>query len=106
MFESLFAKAASILLPVLVAVAGGFVRMVYDEKPISVWRVVRYLIIAVFIGLVASATLDYMDISQNIRYACVAIAAIVSEDIISGFIRLGKMFKEDPSAIIPFFRRK
>lgn len=81
---------------ILIAV---FARLLFSHEPITVVRVLRVLVAGVFIGALVSLTIADMGFSDATKGAIVGTSAVLSEDLLSGLLRLGHAIKENPGKL-------
>ncbi len=86
-----------LILPSLLAMAGFVVRSIVTRKKTKFVEFLLDLVAAIIVGSLVGITVDDMDLSDNMRYAIIAISGMVGPDLAGGIIILGQAFRESPA---------
>ena len=99
-FIDLIANVQPFLFPAFLAVSGFIVRTIVTKKKTSLVEFSLDCLAAMIIGALVGVAIEDMDLSQNIKYAMIAVAGMVGPDLAGGIIILGQAFKESPTEFI------
>ena len=99
-FIDLITNVQPFLFPAFLAVSGFIVRTIVTKKKTSLVEFSLDCLAAMIIGALVGVAIEDMDLSQNIKYAMIAVAGMVGPDLAGGIIILGQAFKESPTEFI------
>ena len=88
--------------PLAIAVVAALVRMIAIAERPTLLAVVRGVLVGVFVGAVVNLYLtDLVSVGPGARGAIVGVAAILSEDLVIGLIKLGRAVRDNPELLLP-----
>ena len=83
----------------LFAIVGVGARVLYSHEPITIVRVIWLAVAGLFVGALAGLALSGTDFAEPTKGAIIGIACVLSEDLLTGLLRLGHAIKENPGKL-------
>lgn len=93
-------------LPIAIALIAVAVRLFFRADKLTLFGVIRGVIIGLFIGAMANLALgDIAGLSDGERGAIVGVVVVLAEDMIAAFLSLIYYIRKHPESIIECFSR-
>lgn len=88
------------LLAIAIAVTASVTRFVMDKEHKTIGRFFSGVIIAGFVGFLASQTLQGVVMHEGLRSALIGVFAFVAPELLTALLALGNRFVKDPFSFI------
>lgn len=85
---------------VVVAILAGMSRTIVSEEQRTIGGYVRAIIVAGFVGFVATQLLDDMNFGEGTKGAIVGVSAFIANDILRALLVIGASLADDPIGTI------
>lgn len=89
-----------LITPIMIAFASVVVRILFDDNAPSLYRIVRMVIIGLFVGGIVGAIVDPMAMPSGYKGGIVGVSALIAEDVIAVVVQAGGHIRKDPSSIL------
>ena len=88
--------------PLAIALLAIGARQVMASDRLTVFGIARGVFAGLFVGALVNLYLGDMDIKEGTRGAIVGVCAVLSEDFLVLAMRIGKIIRDNPQAVIEY----
>jgi hypothetical protein len=93
-------------LPIAIALMAVAVRLFFRADKLTLFGVVRGVVIGLFVGAMANLALgDIAGLSDGERGAIIGVMVVLAEDLIAAVLSLGHQIRKHPECIIDYVLR-
>ncbi len=95
MSDDFLAFARKLIIPITIAVMGGFARFAFSNNR-SVWGFLRGVIIAAFVGVMVSLALQDTFLSESMKGMIVGVSSFTADEIVLFILACFREVMKDP----------
>ena len=88
--------------PLAIALLAIGARQLMASDRLTVFGIARGVFVGLFVGALVNLYLGDMDIKEGTRGAIVGVCAVLSEDFLVLAMRIGKIIRDNPQAVIEY----
>lgn len=103
-FEHLAASVGAYSTLIVIAILAGTSRTILSTEQRTFGAYIRMIVIAGFVGFIASQFMKDVALSEGTKGAIVGVAAFIANDILRALLVIGEMLANDPIGTISKLR--